>query len=48
MKLTAASQSTSWIDKNRTVLIGVAVAAGVLALAVVGFMVVSRRRGTGG
>ncbi len=48
VKLTAASQSTSWIDKNRTVLISVAVAAGVLALAVVGFMVVSRRRGTGG
>ncbi|BBX10104.1 hypothetical protein [Mycolicibacterium aichiense] len=48
VKLTAASHSTSWIDKNRTVLISVAVAAGVLALAVVGFMVVSRRRGTGG
>ncbi len=47
VKLTAASESTSWIDKNKTVLISVAVAAGVLALAVVGFMLVSRRRGTG-
>ncbi|MEZ0358764.1 hypothetical protein [Mycobacterium sp. SA01] len=48
VKLAAASKSTSWIDKNRTVLISVAVAGGVLALAVVGFMMVSRRRGTGG
>ena len=47
VKLTAASQPMSWIDRNRTVLISVAVAAGVLALAVVGFMVVSRRRGAG-
>ncbi len=39
---------SSWIDRNRNVLIGVAVAAGVLALAVVGIMVVSRRRGAGG
>ncbi|AKK30212.1 hypothetical protein AB431_03675 [Mycobacterium sp. EPa45] len=48
VKLTAASESTSWIDKNKTVLISVAVAAGVLALAVVGFMLVSRRRGAAG
>jgi hypothetical protein len=47
VKLTAASESTSWIERNKTVLISVAIAAGVLALAVVGFMVVSRRRGTG-
>ncbi|KAA0110762.1 hypothetical protein [Mycolicibacterium sp. P1-5] len=47
VKLTAASESTSWIARNKTVLISVAVAAGVLALAVVGFMVVSRRRGAG-
>jgi hypothetical protein len=48
VKLTAASQSTSWLDRNKTVLIGVAVAAGVLALAAVGFMVVSRRRSAAG
>ena len=41
-------EPSSWIDRNRNVLIGVAVAAGVLALAVVGIMVVSRRRGAGG
>lgn len=48
VKLAAASQSTSWIDRNKTVLISVAVAAGVLALAAVGFTAVSRRRGTTG
>jgi hypothetical protein len=48
VKLTAASQSTSWLARNKTVLIGVAVAAGVLALAAVGFMVVSRRRSAAG
>lgn len=47
VKLTAASTSTSWIDRNKTVIISVAIGAGVLALAVVGFMVFSRRRGTG-
>jgi hypothetical protein len=46
VKLTAA-EKTSWIDKNKTLLISVAVGAGVLALAGVGFILLTRRkRGT--
>ncbi|WP_142389889.1 hypothetical protein [Mycobacterium sp. shizuoka-1] len=47
VKLTAA-EKPSWVEKNKTALIVVAVGAGVLALAAVGFMLVSRRRGAGG
>jgi hypothetical protein len=46
VKLTAA-ENASWIDKNKTLLISVAVGAGVLALAGVGFILLTRRkRGT--
>jgi hypothetical protein len=47
VQLTAA-EKPSWVERNKTVLISVAVGAGVLALAVVGFLLVSRRRGTTG
>ncbi|WP_163697018.1 hypothetical protein [Mycolicibacterium sarraceniae] len=46
VKLTAAGQKTSWIDRNKTLLISVAVGAGVLALAAVAIMLVTRRRRT--
>ncbi|BBY63248.1 hypothetical protein [Mycolicibacterium helvum] len=46
VKLTAA-EKTSWVDRNKTLLISVAVGAGVLALAGVGFILLTRRqRGT--
>ncbi|NTY62492.1 hypothetical protein [Mycolicibacterium sphagni] len=46
VKLTAAEKA-SWIDKNKTLLISVAAGAGVLALAGVGFILLTRRkRGT--
>ena len=44
VKLAAAQRSTSWIDKNNTVLIGVAVGVAVLALAAAGAMVLTKRR----
>jgi hypothetical protein len=47
VQLTAA-EKPSWVERNKTVLISVSAGAGVLALAVVGFMLVSRRRGTTG
>ncbi len=43
VKLTAA-ENASWIDRNKTLLISVAVGAGVLALAGVGFILLTRRR----
>ncbi|MBB3605156.1 hypothetical protein FHT40_004840 [Mycolicibacterium sp. BK556] len=49
VKLTAATaaEKRSWIDKNKTLLIGVAVGAGVLALAAVGLILATRRRRSG-
>ena len=44
VKLTAAAEKASWINKNKTLLISVAVGAGVLALAGVGFILLTRRR----
>jgi hypothetical protein len=44
VKLTAAAQKTSWVTKNKTLLISVAAGAGVLALAGVGFILLTRRR----
>jgi hypothetical protein len=44
VKLTAASEKTSWIAKNKTLLISVAVGAGVLALAGVGLILLTRSR----
>ncbi|WP_319437170.1 hypothetical protein [Mycobacterium sp. RTGN5] len=46
VKLTAAAtaEKTSWVNKHKTLLISVAVGAGVLALAGVGFILLTRRR----
>jgi len=47
IKLVAAQQSsTSWLDRNNTLLIGVGAGAGVLALAAAGFVLTRRRRST--
>ncbi len=43
VKLAAAEHSTSWVDQNKTLLIAVAVAVGVLVLGAVGYLLVSRR-----
>ncbi|EHB55931.1 hypothetical protein MycrhDRAFT_3125 [Mycolicibacterium rhodesiae JS60] len=45
--LTATAEKRSWIEENMTVLVGVAIGAGVLALAAVGFILATRRRRTG-
>jgi hypothetical protein len=47
VKLTAAVEKQSWIDRNMTVLVGVAIGAGVLALAAVGLILATRRRSSG-
>ncbi len=45
VKLVASEHSTkSWFEENKTMLIGVAAGAGLLALAAVGFLVARRRR----
>jgi hypothetical protein len=44
VKLAAATEKASWVNKNKTLLISVAVGAGVLALAGVGFVLLTRRR----
>ncbi|WP_165774197.1 hypothetical protein [Mycolicibacterium sphagni] len=44
VQLTASAHNPSWIEKNKTLLISVAVGAGVLALAGVGFVLLTRRR----
>jgi hypothetical protein len=43
VQLSASQQSESWFERNQTVLIGVAVGAGVLALAIVLFLLTRRR-----
>ena len=46
IKLAAAQHSdTSWLDRNKTLLIGAGAGAGVLALAAIGFVLARRRRG---